>query len=121
MTVYLLKLFLLIAMTLESTSLAYAIIQGNTTWMIKNLLRFLIPVWQLITLNKKNDTFLLSTHMEFEKSDISIEKLARFNCNNIPYFKLCDVRDHLMAPTTDTIANYISYLKDENIWLKLFD
>lgn len=70
--------------------------------------------------NSQSNTLLSTTNVELEKSDISIEKLIRRNCTNIPYFELCDSQLHLMAPASDTLANHIKYLKDENIWGKLF-
>ena len=76
-------------------------------------------------IKSKNDpqskTLVSTTNVELEKSDISIDKLIRRNCESTPYFEPCDAQLHLMAPATDTLANHIKYLKDENIWDKLFD
>lgn len=71
--------------------------------------------------NPQNNTLLSTTNVELEKSDISVDKLIRRNCKNTPYFEPCDTQLHLMAPANDTLANHIKYLKDANIWDKLFN
>lgn len=56
---------------------------------------------------------LASPFVELENSDMKIIKSPRGNCKSSPYFVECDVREHLMAPKSDTLANYISFMKDE--------
>ena len=70
--------------------------------------------------NSKNAPAILTSHVEFEKSDMTIEKLVRLNCKSTPYFEPCDVQGHFMTPTTDTLTNHIKYLIDEKIWENLF-
>jgi hypothetical protein len=70
--------------------------------------------------NPKSKTPLLSTHVELEKSDLTIETLVRLNCKSTPCFQVCDAQSHLMIPTTDTLTNHVKYLIDEKIWDKLF-
>jgi len=62
----------------------------------------------------------LSSHVEFEKSDMTIEILVRLQCKSATYFEPCDVHGHFMTPTTDTLTNHIKYLIDEKIWENLF-
>ena len=64
---------------------------------------------------------LITPYVELENSDFTKGKLVKHICKNILYFEECDVQGHLMTPKADTLVNEIKYLKDENIWGKLFD
>jgi hypothetical protein len=70
--------------------------------------------------NSKITPPILSSHVEFEKSDMTIETLVILQCKSATYFEPCDVQGHFMTPTTDTLTNHIKYLIDEKIWENLF-
>lgn len=75
------------------------------------------------SLNETGDSSSVSsTHIETEKSDLTILKFDRLNCKAIIYFKQRDgdFIGEFISPITDTFDNQKNDLVKLGVWKKLF-